>query len=233
MAKRVEAIRHIGFEDLGYFHAPLAEAGYLIRYHDVAADGLAATDLIGADLIVVLGGPMGVYEEDRFPFLAEEVRLIEKRIGSGKPILGICLGAQLIARAMGARVYPGDTKEIGFAPVDLTPSGQASPLGLLANSQPVLHWHGDTFDLPFGSDLLASTEAYRNQAFSAGPNVLALQFHLEAGDGIDRWLTGHADELRLAAIDPAGIREGVERHALGLQNIAGAVLTSWLSATAS
>ncbi|KHL25244.1 glutamine amidotransferase [Croceibacterium mercuriale] len=225
--KTAVAIQHIDFEDLGYFEAPLRERGYDIRHVDARTADLAA--LAGADLLVVLGGPMGVYEADRFPFLDAGLRLIHDRLQFGRPLLGICLGAQLIARAMGARVHPGGTKEIGFAPVRLTPAGASSPLAAVTPGQAVLHWHGDTFDLPPGATLLASTDTYARQAFSAGPNVLALQFHLEAGAGIERWLTGHADELAAAGIAAEAIREGALHNAASLEGIARRTLLAWLS----
>lgn len=225
--KTAVAIQHIHFEDLGYFEAPLRERGYAVRHVDACEDALHAA--AEADLLVVLGGPMGVYEADRFPFMEAELRLIRERLHAGRPLLGICLGAQLIAHGMGARVYPGETKEIGFAPVRLTPAGASSSLAEIAPDQPVLHWHGDTFDLPSGATLLASTDEYAQQAFSAGPNVLALQFHLEAGAGIERWLTGHADELAAAGIAAETIRSGALRNAASLEAVARRTLLAWLS----
>lgn len=229
MLKTAAVIRHIAFEDLGFFEAPLRSAGFGIEYFDAGKDDLARIDPLATPLLVVLGGPMGVYEADRHPFLADELRLLETRIAANRPTLGICLGAQLIAHAMGARVYPGLAKEIGFAPIALTPEGARSPLGQVDPGQAVLHWHGDTFDLPEGASLLASTPAYANQAFAKGPNLLALQFHLEAGAGIDRWLTGHAEEIAAAGIAPETLREGAERHARALEHVAGEVLTAWLA----
>lgn len=180
-------------------------------------------------MVISLGGPMGVYESPRQPFLADELELLRRRLAADRPTLGICLGAQLIAAALGARVYPGPGKEIGFAPVILTDPGAASPLALIAPDQPVLHWHGDTFDLPEGAELLASTSRYRNQAFAIGPNVLALQFHLEAGDDIESWLTGHARELQSSGIDPEPIRRDAGLQTDSLRSLASAVLTAWLS----
>ncbi len=225
--KTALAIRHIDFEDLGFFYAPLRRAGYEIRYIDAGRDSLDGAD--EADFLVVLGGPMGVYEADRYPFLTDEVARIARRIAADKPTLGICLGAQLIAASLGARVYPGGTKEIGFAPVALTDAGRSSPLAAITDGQAVLHWHGDTFDLPTGADLLASTDACAHQAFAFGNHVLALQFHLEAGDRIERWLTGHSEEIRGAGIDPEELRSGAARHSGALAPIADAVLTDWLA----
>ena len=225
--KTAIAIQHIDFEDLGALEAPLREHGYAIRHLDAHNDDLSAA--AKADLLVVLGGPMGVYEADRFPCLHAELRLIRQRLDAGTPLLGICLGAQLIAHAMGARVYPGGTKEIGFAPIRLTPAGERSCLAAVTPGQPVLHWHGDTFDLPPGATLLASTDAYAQQAFSAGPNVLALQFHLEAGAEIEQWLTGHADELAAADIAPETIRRDAIRNAAPLAAIARQTVLLWLA----
>lgn len=226
--RTLAAIRHIDFEDLGYFEAPLRRAGYDIRYVEGQEVALAFANVIEAEMVVVLGGPMGVYEADSYPFLTHELALIRERVAAGRPVLGICLGAQLIAGAMRARVYPGGTKEIGFAPVRLTDAGARSPLGALAGGQPVLHWHGDTFDLPQGAELLASSDLYAHQAFSTGRNVLALQFHLEAGLGIERWLTGHAAELASASIDINALRADADRQAPCLEAAADRILSAWL-----
>ena len=228
MRKTAVAIRHIAFEDLGHFAAPLEAAGYDVRYVDAGATN-AAIDPEGDDLLIVLGGPMGVYETERYPFLDDELRMLRRRLAARRPVLGVCLGAQLIACALGAAVYPGATKEIGYAPVALTAAGAASPLQVLGQGQPVLHWHGDTFDLPAGAILLASTAAYRHQAFAVGEAVLALQFHLEA-NAIERWLSGHAAELHDAAIDPATLARDAAAHDAALRDAAAAVVGGWLSA---
>ncbi|WP_420137417.1 glutamine amidotransferase [Sphingomonas sp.] len=228
MLKTAVANRHIGFEDLGFFEAPLRKAGYTVHYYNAGEDELWTLDPVRTPLIIVLGGPMAVYDGAHHSFLAEELRLLRARLAAQRPTLGVCLGAQLIAAALGAPVYPGPRKEIGFAPVFLSDAGSDSPLQTIAPDQPVLHWHGDTFDLPDHATLLASTAAYPHQAFAVGANVLALQFHLEAGGTMESWLTGHAEELRTAGIDPDTLRRDAGRHAEGLARVADQVLTAWL-----
>jgi GMP synthase (glutamine-hydrolysing) len=190
------AIRHVAFEDLGTFAGVLERRGWTVSYRDAAIDDLAAADVAAADLLVVLGGPIGAYEEELYPFLTDELRVIEHRLAAGRPVLGICLGSQLMARALSARVYPGTGKEIGWAPLQLTAAGLDSCLAPLGAGAPVLHWHGDTFDLPRGASLLASTPRYKNQAFAWVRHGLALQCHIEAtAAGLERWYIGHACEV--------------------------------------
>ena len=228
--KSAIAIRHVGFEDLGAFAAPLREAGYAIEYRDIGAQDLDAPEIAAADLVVVLGGPIGVYEEDAYPFLRQEIGFLEQRLAGSRPTLGICLGAQLIARAAGARVYPSGLKEIGFAPITLTDAGRASCLAPFADAPLTLHWHGDTFDLPQGAQLLAATNLVPHQAFSLGPNVIGFQFHPEAGAGnFEAWLIGHAAELAAAKIDVATLRQAARRHGAALAHKAQAVATRWLA----
>ena len=204
----IVARRHVAFEDAGTIASLLGRRGVAIEYVDAGVDDLLAVEAAAPDLLVVLGGPIGVYETDRYPFLVDEINLIEQRLASGRPMLGICLGAQLIARAAGCRVYPGPRKEIGYAPIELTSDGMASPLCALQKSNfNVLHWHGDTFDLPSGATRLASSSVTQNQAFSLGPEVLALQFHIEAEPArFEQWLIGHAAEIAAAGIDTGELR---------------------------
>ncbi|HDH04456.1 MAG TPA: hypothetical protein ENH01_01905 [Nitrospirae bacterium] len=141
--------------------------------------------------LVVMGGPMAVYESDEHAFLSYERAIIRVFIKSGRPVLGICLGAQMIADALGAKVYPGGTQEVGWHNVDLTPEGMQDPsLSTLsvdkASYAEVFQWHGDTFDLPEKAVRISSSEAYRNQAFRYGGNVYALQFHIEVTPEIIR-----------------------------------------------
>lgn len=223
------AIRHVDFEDLGSFAPALAKAGYHVEYHDAATDNLSAlVDPHVADLLVVLGGPIGVYDHATYPIIAEEIDLLRARLDADRPTLGICLGAQLMAAALGAPVYPGPSKEIGWAPLTLTDEGRDGPLRALADV-PVLHWHGDTFDLPGGCTLLASTDLCRQQAFARGSTILGLQFHAEAvAKNFEHWLIGHACELAAADIDPRDLRLHASRHASRLEVAAERMLAAWL-----
>jgi GMP synthase (glutamine-hydrolysing) len=220
-------VRHVAFEDLGTFGHVLSSTGFDVSVMDAGVDELFEP-IVHSDLVVVLGGPIGVYEEERYPFLSDERRALAQRLRAGLPTLGICLGAQLMAAALGARVYPGGHKEIGWAPVELTPAGKASCLGKL-ESQAVLHWHGDTFELPEGSERLASTHLYSNQAFAIGSNVLALQFHPEIdGRRFEQWLIGHAGELSAAGIDVARFRTQVKQGGGALRSASASMLGHWL-----
>ena len=193
--KSVLAIRHIHFEDLGSFETAFAEAGYQVRYCDVGADEMSGINPLAPDILAVLGGPIGVYEDDRYPFIRDELRIMHERLAARRPTLGLCLGAQMMAQALGARVHPGRAKEIGWAPITLTLEARTGPLKHL-DGVPVLHWHGDTFPLPDGAVRLASTAITENQAFSVGRHALALQFHAEVeAKGFERWLIGHTLEI--------------------------------------
>ncbi len=232
--KRALAIRHVAFEDLGLLSRVLEARGYRPDYLDAGVDDLACARSEQGDLLVVLGGPIGAYEEERYPFLRDELRLIERYLRRQIPVLGICLGAQLIARALGARVYPGSAKEIGFAPIELTEAGGGSCLRHLRQvGDTVLHWHGDTFDLPSGTTRLASTTITPNQAFGAGERTLALQFHIEAEPKrMEQWFIGHACELAAAKIDVPALRAQARQHGDELRDAGASVLGEWLGHTA-
>lgn len=232
LQRKAVAIRHVGFEDLGSFATPLRHADYELTYVDAGVDQLDVVARSDPDLLVILGGPIGAYEEVEYPFLDAELGILERRLAANRPTLGICLGAQLMARALGASVFPGPAKEIGWGDVQLTPAGLAGPLRHL-DGQPVLHWHGDTFDLPEGSELLASTSVCRNQAFARGPNLLGLQFHPEVlVSSIEKWLIGHALELTNAGISPSSIRSDATTFGPALENKAAALLGDWLASLA-
>jgi GMP synthase (glutamine-hydrolysing) len=224
------AIRHVAFEDLGLLSAILDQAGWTVSYCDASVNDLAHRSLTNADLLIVLGGPIGVCDSDAYPFLNDETRLLERRLAQDRPTLGICLGSQLMARALGARVYPGAIREIGWGPVELNSDGEASCLSALGSGGPVLHWHGDTFDLPDNALRLASTTNYENQAFAHGKCALGLQFHLEADPSwLEEWYVGHAVELAAAKVSVPALRLATAKVAQGLRQQAETVFSRWLA----
>lgn len=228
--KTAVVIRHVPFEDLGNLEPILGLHGYRIEYCEAGLQPLGKIDR-GVDLLVVLGGPIGAYEEEIYAFLKDELLLLESRLKEDRPTLGICLGAQLMARALGARVYPGSEKEIGWGALTLTQAARSSALMHLDGVR-VLHWHGDTFDLPEGALHLASTAAYPNQAFSWGTCGLALQFHPEVQiSALERWYIGHACEITgTKGVSVASLRSATATFAPPLQPRAIRLWESWLSA---
>jgi len=226
--KTAVAISHVSFEGLDGFEPALEAAGYDVAYAD-ATQALPETAET-ADLLVVLGGPIGAYEHEAYPFLKAELSVIEQRLAADRPLMGVCLGAQLIALAAGARVFPSGIKEIGFAPITLTEVGATSCLAPFQDDPVTLHWHGDTFDLPPGAAHLASTAHCENQAFALGANVIGFQFHPEAtGRDIGRWLVGHTVELAAAGVDVKQVRADAARHHVALERKAEAIATAWLA----
>jgi len=186
-------IQHVAHEGPGLIGEVLAAAGF--AYHLVRkdlGDDLPDVDQVGG--LVVLGGPMSVHDTDTFPWLADERRLLAAATGAGTAVLGVCLGAQQLAVALGAVVTTGDRPEIGVGTVTLTAAGRRDQVlgpeygGLADTEIPCVHWHHDTFDLPPGSVHLAATRAYPHQAFRAGARAYGLQFHLEVTDALaDGW----------------------------------------------
>jgi GMP synthase (glutamine-hydrolysing) len=173
----VLAFRHVPFEHLGLIAAALDQRGIGFRYLDGYAPSATAVDWESAAGLIFMGGPMSA--NDDLPCIREELRLIERAVAAGRPILGVCLGAQLIARALGAKVYRNPVKEIGWAPIHWTEAAHQDPLFRgLVESETVFHWHGETFDLPAGAAWLASSGACPHQAFRVA-TAHGLQFHLE------------------------------------------------------
>lgn len=186
--------KHVPFEDIGSIRSWLTTAGYTITCTPFfQSANLPALEEI--DLLIVMGGPMSVNDEKRYPWLVPEKQFIRQMIISGKPVLGICLGAQLIASAMGAKVYPNWVKEIGWFPVYGVSSGDR-PVFRFPQSVQAFHWHGETFDLPTGATRIAKSVGCENQAFHLGQSVIGLQFHLETTPQSAQDLVTHCrDEL--------------------------------------
>ena len=226
---RALVLEHVRHEDVAASRQPIEAAGYLVESVHVPAQPLGR-EVMDADLLVVMGGPMAVYEQAEHPWLAAEIAAIGERLMADRPAVGVCLGSQLIAAALGARVYPGPVREVGFAPLDLLPAGQASPLRHLAGV-PVLHWHGDTFDLPNGAELLALTAGTRHQAFSRGARLLALQCHPEMGvdADFDGWLDGADDYVERAGTTPARLAEDYANLGPAAAEAGRAMLAEWLA----
>jgi GMP synthase (glutamine-hydrolysing) len=228
MTKTCLAVRHVAFEDLGLLGPLVSVRGYDVRYHDAGIDTFEADTLAAPDLVIVLGGPIGVYETAAYPFIPGEIAAVAARLETNKPMLGICLGAQMMAAALGARVVPGPAKEIGWAPLTLSEAGRASVLAPLGTS-PVLHWHGDNCELPAGCRGLAATVHCPVQAFERTPTQLALQFHLETEPArFEAWLVGHTVELTKAGLDPRDIRKQARTVGPVARELGRDVLAAWL-----
>ncbi|MFV5491396.1 glutamine amidotransferase [Acinetobacter sp. ASP199] len=222
----VYAIQHLAFEDLGAWEDTFYQLGLRVRYFEAGIDDLTQA-FEHKGLTVILGGPIGVYENEDYPFLQQEIDLLKVRLQQNLPTLGICLGAQLIAHALGAKVYAGPSKEIGWSKLSLT-AIENNPLQNLENIE-VLHWHGDTFDLPSQAELLASSAVYPNQAFRIGSNILALQFHAEVeAERLEKWLIGHTCELRQANIDITALRADNQQYAAALEAASVSILQQFL-----
>lgn len=189
---RAHYLQHVPFEGLGSIEHWLHSKGYAISSTELFhSQPLPAPEDV--DLLVVMGGPMSVNDETDHPWLAKEKEFIRRAVEAGKPVLGICLGAQLIADAMGANVFPNSTKEIGWFPVEAVASDHASVFRFPDVTE-VFHWHGETFNLPEGAVQLARSKACENQAFQLGNHVIGLQFHLETTPESAKAIVEHCRE---------------------------------------
>jgi GMP synthase-like glutamine amidotransferase len=188
---------------------------------DLSKKGYKTPDLSDYNALIVMGGPMNVYETDEFPYLIEEEKIIKMAIEKNYLVLGICLGAQMMAKALGAKVTKGKTKEIGWYDINLTEDGiEDKALGPLGNKVKVFQWHGDTFEIPSGAVRLANSELFPNQAFRYGKRAYALQFHLEVTEGIIKdWIKHGETELKplQGLIEPQKIVEDNKKYILGFE----------------
>lgn len=229
--KTAFAIRHLAFEDLGSFEAILLEKGFQLHYLEAGVDDLKDKRLPEADLLCILGGPIGANDEQDYPFINDELALLQTRLQADRPTLGICLGAQLMARALGAKVYPGPAKEIGWKPLQLTEAGKRSCIQYLdPELTSMLHWHGDTFDLPAGASLLASTDICAHQVFSYKSKALAFQCHPEVIPArLEQWFIGHTGEIAGQGLSVAQLRAESQTEGENLVKQSRLFFKAWLN----
>jgi GMP synthase-like glutamine amidotransferase len=232
---RALVLQHIGCEPPGAYEEVLDEQGVAITRVELD-EGAELPDWRGFDAIVAMGGPMSVNDEVELPWLKDEKRLIAEAVRGGRPYWGVCLGAQLLAASLGARVWPGPAPEVGLLPVTLTGEGRADPiLAGLPGELLTLQWHGDTFDLPPGSVLLATSPLYPAQAFRYGSLAYAVQFHLEVSAAMAReWaaIPAYAESLD-RALGPGALRRligDLESAAPAINHHARTIFRRWLTA---
>jgi GMP synthase (glutamine-hydrolysing) len=228
--RRADVIRHTGVDDLGSFRPVLERRGYMIRTLEPFHDDLSGFDAGEPDLVVVLGGAISVNDHGDYPFIPAELCYVERRLKSGRPIVGACLGGQMIAKAAGARVYKSQELEVGYLPVTLTPEGERSCLAALRQADcRIMHWHGDAFDLPAGATRLAYSELTENQAFGMGPNVLGLQFHMEACPRtVGGWLVCYTGDISRSGLSREWLRSEIARYGQTASDAGAATLDRWL-----
>jgi len=227
----VYVLQHLAAEPLGIIGDALEARDIEARCVRVFAGEQVPNEMSEAAGLVVMGGSMGVYEQHQYPFLADEIRLIETALKAEKPVLGICLGSQLIAAALGAEVSRADRKEIGWFPVTLTESAISDPLFSGVQSQfTAYHWHGDVFDLPGGAVSLAFSAQTRCQAFRYGKSAYGFLFHLEATQRIvEDMIRGFTLELNEEHIEGSEIVNETREHLPRFQSIGAAVFQRWAS----
>lgn len=231
---RLMVFQHVAAEPLGTLHARIRARGHRIRFHNFERDPDAQPNVDRYQGLIVLGGPMNVDEQHRHPHLKTELLAIESALKQDKPVLGICLGAQLLAHVLGAPVVPHERHEIGWYDLETTAEGRRDAvIGTLGERAPVFQWHGRTYGLPTGAVQLARTASCEQQAFRFGETAYGFQFHLEADTKmIERWLRtpAYLDELQSSALphDAAGIRAVTADRMAAMQPLAETVFNGFL-----
>ncbi len=231
---KILVFQHVPYEPLGTLDPLLKEAGFRIRYVNFGRDPHQRPSLDKYVALIVLGGPMNAHQIDTYPNLATEVNVIREAVDSGMSVLGICLGAQLLAKALGGRVARNDAREIGWYDVELTEAGRTDPvISGFAATQSVFQWHEDGISLPDGAAHLATSPTSPVQAFRYGEHAYGFQFHLEVDASlVERWLTVPDNQPMLAEetgrVDPQLIREQTSRRIGALQDLSRATFSRWI-----
>lgn len=230
MPRTALIIRHVPYEGVAGFRAPIEAAGYEVDRIDVTDPAFASLDLRQPDLLIMMGGPMGVYEVEHHPWIACQLRRLKLRLDADRPTLGVCFGAQMMAAALGSHVFAGPVKEVGFHPVAVHDHAMDSPLRHLVGV-PVLHWHGDTFTHPDGVEMIASSHVYDHQAFRRGSNLLALQFHAEMGEDerFNAWIEQGPEAVAAAGGDEAAFRAAHDELGPAAVAAGRAMIAEWLT----
>ena len=227
MAPLALVVQHDSTIHLGNLEPVLVARGYDIHILDARTADFA-TLTVAPDLVVVLGNDSGVYEKDLLPYIAAEEAWLAVRLAAQQPTLGVCFGAQIMASALGERVYKGSTTQIGFRAVEPTAAGLASPVRHFAGV-PVMEWHGDTFDLPAGATRLAGSSDYANEAFALGSWGLAVQFHPETTEAMhERWLADGRESVTRLGIDPEALAAERDVHTAAMGVASQAMLNDFL-----
>lgn len=231
MTQSVLVLQHTPSENLGTIEDSLRGHQIGFEYIETYAGKSVPTDLAGKAGLIIMGGPMGVYEQAQFPFLPDELRLIESTLAQEKPILGVCLGSQLLASALGAEVKPGAKKELGWHAVTLSEAASRDALFAGVSTEIwAFHWHGDVFSLPRQAVGLASSKQTVHQAFRYGQNAYGILFHMEVTQAqISQMLVDFAEDLLGAGGDATAIAAGAQQHLPELTKIAEMIFGRWAS----
>ncbi len=231
---KILVFQHVPYEPLGTLDPLLKEAGFRIRYVNFGRDPHQRPSLEKYEALIVLGGPMNAHQIDTYPNLVTEVEVIREAVEAGMSVLGICLGAQLLAKALGGQVARNEEREIGWCEVELTEAGQSDPvISGFAKTQMVFQWHEDGIALPAGVEILATSPASPVQAFRYGEQAYGFQFHLEVNASlVERWLTVPANQPMLAAevgrVDPEEIRQQTDERIGALQELSRQTFSRWI-----
>lgn len=224
---------HVKNESSCTFGKTLDQRGYRLKNIYVPSADLNTIDPLRPDLMIIMGGPIGVYQADDYPFLDQEIEILKQRIANDLPTIGICLGSQLIAAALDSKVYPGDNgTELGWSPLEISEDAKGTAIEHLCGCQTnMFHWHGDTFDLPQGAQLLASSPRYPHQVFQHGKNILGIQAHPEVQHAqLEEWAVTFCGDVSgpNAKLPITKLREDTNQHIEKLNTQARLFLNAWL-----